>query len=322
MLDKALSTGGGQSRTQGINRVLWTVLICNLVIAAGKFVFGQITHTASIRADGIHSLFDSTGNVVALIGIAMASRPADLGHPYGHSKFETYASVFIGALLVFAAWEVGSDAIEALRFGNAKPEVSIFSFVVMIVTLITNIFLTRLERGAAKRYNSEILAADSKHTLSDAVVTMSVLVGLVLVYRGYPMADAAVSLIVAAAILMTAFSVLRQANSALSDSARIPASELRRTVLEVEDVHDCHAIRTRGTESEVYVDLHVLVDPLLTMSEAHVLADRVEEHICEQHAAVVDVVVHLEPDDAHQQETSERELMRDLEDLKTTRFRR
>lgn len=321
MPDKALSTRGGQSRTREINRVLWTVLICNLVIAAGKFAFGQVTHTASIRADGIHSLFDSTGNVIALIGIAMASRPADLGHPYGHSKFETYASVFIGALLLFAAWEVGSDAVDALRFGNARPNVTIYSFVVMLVTLVTNVFLTRLERNAAKRYNSEILAADSKHTLSDAVVTMSVLIGLVLVRRGYPMADAAVSLVVAAAILVTAFSVLKQANSALSDSARIPSSELRRTVLEVEGVRDCHAIRTRGTESEVYLDLHVLVDPLMTVSDAHALADRVEGHVCEQHPAVVDVIVHLEPDDAHQQEASERELMRNLEDLKASRFR-
>ena len=111
-------------RMRSIRRVLWIVLMLNLAVAAAKYVYGVISGSASMQADGIHSVFDSAGNVVGLVGIALAVRPADEGHPYGHAKFETYASLAIGALLlVAAAFEVGSSAIAKLVSGVFTVEV-------------------------------------------------------------------------------------------------------------------------------------------------------------------------------------------------------
>mgnify|MGYP002617113953 CR=1 FL=1 len=141
-----------------VERVLWIVLVLNLVVAASKYFYGLASGSASMQADGIHSVFDSLGNVIGLVGISLAARPADAGHPYGHSKFETYGSLAIGVLLLFAAFEVGSSAVEKLVAGTYTAQVTPVSFIVMVGTLVVNLFVTLYERRAGKRLKSESLA--------------------------------------------------------------------------------------------------------------------------------------------------------------------
>lgn len=252
-----------------------------------------------MQADGIHSVFDSAGNVVGLIGIALAARPADEGHPYGHAKFETYASLVIGVLLLAAAVEVGVSAVQKLISQTYTAEVTILSFVVMIATLIINIGVTCYERKQGRLLKSEILLADASHTLSDALVSIGVIVGLVFVALGYPVADPIMALVVMVAILATAFDVFKRGLSTLSDHARIPEQDVYEVVMRIEGVSNAHKIRTRGTEDEVYVDLHVLVDPAMTVLKAHEVADAVEAALQTNFDSVRDVVVHIEPDDGH-----------------------
>ena len=287
------------ARMRSIRRVLWAILFLNLAVAAAKYFYGLASGSASMQADGIHSVFDSAGNVVGLVGIALAARPADEGHPYGHAKFETYASLVIGVLLLLAAFEVGSGAVGSLATGTFTASVTPASFVVMVGTLCVNVGVTLYERRAAKRLRSEILAADASHTLSDALVSVGVIVGLALVSLGFPAADPVMALVVTAAILVTAFDVFKHALATLSDKARIPEEDLRATALEVEGVRDVHRIRTRGTEGEVYADLHVLVAPEMTVGKAHRLADAVEAAVQRRFPNVIEVLVHIEPDDGH-----------------------
>ena len=287
------------ARMRSIRRVLWAILFLNLAVAAAKYFYGLASGSASMQADGIHSVFDSAGNVVGLVGIALAARPADEGHPYGHAKFETYASLVIGVLLLLAAFEVGSGAVGRLATGTFTASVTPASFVVMVGTLCVNVGVTLYERRAAKRLRSEILAADASHTLSDALVSVGVIVGLALVSLGFPAADPVMALVVTAAILVTAFDVFKHALATLSDKARIPEEDLRATALEVEGVRDVHRIRTRGTEGEVYADLHVLVAPEMTVGKAHRLADAVEAAAQRRFPNVIEVLVHIEPDDGH-----------------------
>ncbi len=287
------------ARMRSIRRVLWAILFLNLAVAAAKYFYGLASGSASMQADGIHSVFDSAGNVVGLVGIALAARPADEGHPYGHAKFETYASLVIGVLLLLAAFEVGSGAVGRLATGTFTASVTPASVVVMVGTLCVNVGVTLYERRAAKRLRSEILAADASHTLSDALVSVGVIVGLALVSLGFPAADPVMALVVTAAILVTAFDVFKHALATLSDKARIPEEDLRATALEVEGVRDVHRIRTRGTEGEVYADLHVLVAPEMTVGKAHRLADAVEAAVQRRFPNVIEVLVHIEPDDGH-----------------------
>ena len=199
---KALAAKDAVStRMRSIRRVLWIVLVLNLAVAAAKYVYGTVTGSASMQADGIHSVFDSAGNVVGLVGIALASRPADEGHPYGHAKFETYASLVIGVLLLLAAFEVGSSAVAKLASGSYTAEVTPLSFAVMAGTLAVNLGVTTYERRCAKRLKSEVLAADANHTLSDALVSVGVIVGLAAVALGFPMADPVMALVVTLSLI-------------------------------------------------------------------------------------------------------------------------
>ena len=299
-MGKALAAKDAVSaRMRSIRRVLWVVLALNLGVAAAKYAYGTVSGSASMQADGIHSVFDSFGNVVGLVGISLASRPADDGHPYGHAKFETYASLVIGVLLLLAAFEVGSSAIGKLASGAYTAEVTPISFAVMIGTLAVNLGVTTYERRCAKHLKSEVLAADANHTLSDALVSVGVIAGLAAVALGFPAADPAMALVVTAAILATAVDVFRHALATLSDRARIPEDDLRAVAVSVPGVRDAHRIRTRGTEGEVYADLHVLVAPEMTVGRAHALGDAVERAVQDRFPNVIEVLVHIEPDDGH-----------------------
>lgn len=295
------------SRMAEVRHVLWIVLLLNLLVALAKFFYGLATNSHSMQADGIHSVFDSMGNVVGLVGITLALRPADEGHPYGHFKFETYASMVIGILLIVAAFEVGSSAISALISGDHNASVTVVSYVVMVGTLCINIGVTTYERKAGKRLNSDILLADASHTLSDAMVSVGVIVGLVLIQLGFAIADSVMALVVMVAILYTAFDVFRSAFQTLSDKARIPEEEVRKVVENIAGVRNAHRIRTRGTQGDVYADLHVLVDPSMTVAASHELADRIESEIVHKFPQVKDILVHIEPDDAYHRAESHTE---------------
>ncbi len=282
-------------RSSAVERVLWIVLLLNMAVAAAKFFYGLASGSTSMRADGIHSFFDGFGNVVGIIALAMASRPADQSHPYGHAKFETYGSLIIGVLLLAAAFEVGSSAVQKLVTGAFTAEVSALSFVVMVGTMAVNIAVTCYERACGKRYHSEILMADASHTLSDAFVSLGVIAGLILVKMGFPAADPVMALVVTAAILVTAFGVFRTALRTLSDHSRISPEAIAQAASSVADVSNVHHVRTRGTEGEVYCDLHIQVDPDMTVFRAHALADEVEAVLKRQFPSVIEVLVHVEP---------------------------
>lgn len=294
----------GHSRADSIRKVLLTVLAFNLAVALAKLTWGYLSGSLAMVADGWHSMFDGVSNLVGLVGIAVASRPADRNHPYGHAKYETWASVAIGAMLALAAWHIATTAIERLWSAGAPPEVSKFSFVVMLVTLTINIIVTLYERRAARRLMSDLLQADSSHTASDVFVSIGVICGLVAVALGYPIADPIIALVVAAIIAKTAFAIVRQATDTLSDVARIDESEIAAIVASVDGVLGSHHIRTRGVASAIHVDLHVQVDAQMTVMTGHAVAEDVERKICSAFSNVADVIVHLEPMDEYQRAKS------------------
>lgn len=283
-------------RAREVRRILWIVLLLNAAVAVAKFWYGSLTGSLSMRNDGIASGFDALSNVVGIVGVAMASQPPDRDHPYGHAKFETYASMAIGVMLAIAAFNICVDGYHALLGPGAPVTVDVGSFVVMVGTLVVNLVVSRWERTAGRRLHSEVLVADGLHTRSDALVSVSVIVGLAIVALGAPSADAVVSILVGVAIAASAVEVFREAGETLSDHARIDEPSLRHEALKVAGVNSVHNIRTRGTEGEVFVDLHVLVNPLMTVAQGHDVAGAVEDALTESFPEVCEVIVHIEPD--------------------------
>ncbi len=289
-----------QTRSGTVTGVLSGVLVLNLAVAAAKLAYGSFSGSVAMVADGFHSLFDGASNIVGLIGTVLAHRPADASHPYGHGKYETWASIVIGVMLAAAGWNVGRAAVMHLMDGGAGMRVDAGSFVVMGGTLVVNLLVSTFERRAGRRLGSEVLLADASHTASDVLVSIGVIAGLMAVRAGYPLADPVIALIVALMILRAAWSVFRRSADTFSDRARLPVADVREMARSVPGVIGCHDVRTRGSLSEVYVDLHVQVDPGETLQEAHRIAESVERAVCRGFEHVTDVIVHVEPMDDYQ----------------------
>jgi cation diffusion facilitator family transporter len=288
------SASAPDQRGRSIRRVLWVVLVLNIAVALAKLLYGLFSHSMAMQADGISSFFDGASNIVGLIGMWFASRPADQGHPYGHRKFETFTAAAIALMLAIACYTVARGAITSLR-GQGNAEVTIASFGIMVGTLAVNLGVTTWESRAGRRLGSEVLQADARHTLSDVLVSSGVIIGLIVVKLGFEKADGILALVVAVAIAYTAVSILRGVGRTLSDAARLPVAEIAALAAGIPDVVDCHSIRTRGSVNEVAVDLHLLVAPSTSVERGHAIAHAVETQLRARYPQVTDVVIHVEP---------------------------
>ncbi|WP_257456366.1 cation diffusion facilitator family transporter [Archangium lipolyticum] len=281
-------------RNRKIRNVLAAILVANWAVALAKLVFGLLSDSAAVTADGVHSFIDGGSNVLGLVAMSVASRPADEDHPYGHGKFEALASLGIGAMIGIAMLELGRMAFDSLLH-DRHPQVTPLMAGVMGGTLLVNLAVTSIERQQGEKLKSPLLLADARHTLSDVGVSLAVLVSIGLVWLGYPKADGIVTLVVLVVVARVAWGIVKQAVGILSDTARLDPQKVMNLTLQVPGVRSCRDVRSRGMEGTVYVDLKIEVDPQLTTARAHELADAVETRLQAEFPEVVDVVVHVEP---------------------------
>jgi cation diffusion facilitator family transporter len=281
-------------RARQVAYVLWIVLGLNWAVALIKILLGLATSSLTIVADGLHSFSDGASNIVGLAAIRIAGHPADDDHPYGHQKFETLASTAIAIILFFVAYGIYKKAITGWS-ENATPDITPLSFVVMGITLVINIFVVWFERSKAGVLKSDLLKVDSWHTLTDVFVTLSVLAALVGIRLGISHLDSIAALIVATVILFTAIGIIKQSTDVLVDKAVLNAETVKKIVMQIPAVLDCHEIRSRGRVDDIYLDLHVLVDNDMTVLASHELAHLIEKKLRQEIPGVEDVVVHIEP---------------------------
>ena len=280
---------------QKVKNVLWLILIANLAVAAVKIIAGQLIQSASLTADGFHSLTDGVSNVVGLIGIWFAAQPIDENHPYGHRKYEFLTGLFIGFMLLLIAgivlYEAGSKFVDP-----TIPEISVSSLLALVATLCINVFVCLYEYRQGIKLNSSILIADSLHTRSDVYVSISVLFTLLGIKYGLPpIIDPIASLIVAGFIIKAALEIIRSTSEVLVDAAVADSDVIRNITLCFEEVRGVHDIRSRGTDQDLYIDMHVLIDPDMGIAASHQLSHAVEQKICQELNVRARVMIHMEP---------------------------
>jgi cation diffusion facilitator family transporter len=283
------------TRLQNIRRILLWVLLLNVCVASAKWVYGVITQSLGMQADGLHSFFDGLSNVVGLLGLWLASPLPDANHPYGHKKFETLTAGAIGGFLVMTCLYLLWKAYHSWTM-ELSPQVTTMSFVIMLTTLGINILVTYWERKKGKELKSDILTADSYHTASDILTSVSVLAGLFAVQAGYPLIDPVVAIVIAGVIAWTATIVLKDVLLSLTDQIRIDPQDIRTAVMTIPGILDCHEIRTRGLTNHVFIDLSIHVEPAWTVEQAHGLATEVEDFLLTHFESIEDAVVHIEPE--------------------------
>lgn len=281
-------------RTSEIRKVLIITFLLNTLVSAAKIFYGYITGSISIFSDGFHSLFDGVSNIVGLIGIYIASHPPDEKHPYGHRKYETVFTIFVGLLMLLTCLEVFKKVYESLT-GRHAATVTSAGFWVMLITLIINIFVSVYEKQKGEKLSSEFLIADSKHTRSDIYVSLGVIVSLIFIKSGFPIADPIAGSVVGIFIAKAGIDIIRESTETLVDRTRMDTSIIKEIACSIDGVRECHEIRTRGTKGHIFIDLHILVDPSLSVENAHIIAETVEKKIKHKISEIVDVVVHIEP---------------------------
>jgi len=284
-----------QKHYSRVRFVLLIVLVLNWIVAAAKILFGILHKCQSMTADGFHSLSDGTSNIIGLIGISLSSRPKDSDHPYGHKKYETLFSLGIGILLFVVTFNLVKEGFKRL-FSSVVPEIDLYSFLVMLITLGINIWVMRYEYRQGKSLKSDILVVDSMHTKADIFTSISVIVALIAIKLGYPIFDPIVTLVIAVFIAWVAFDIMKQASSVLCDAVIIvDVKKIEDIVTGIKGVKSCHKIRTRGRPDDINVDLHIQLDPDTHLDKAHKISYAIEEAIKKAIPDVSDVLVHLEP---------------------------
>jgi cation diffusion facilitator family transporter len=283
--------------------VLIQVLLLNWAVASAKIIYGLLTRCGSMTADGFHSFADGASNIIGLIGIGVALVPKDTTHPYGHKKYETFYSLGIAALLLLVTHQLIEEAIK--RFAHpVRPAVDVASFVVMLLTLTINIAVMRYEHKKGKILQSDFLIADALHTRSDIFISISVIVTLIGVRAGFIFIDTCATIVIALFIAWSAWKIIKNASDILCDTAVIgDVKKIGDIVAEVKGVRGYHKVRTRGRPDDIYVDLHVQLNPHIHLERAHKISYEIEEAIKKHIPEVSDVVVHLEPPEEKKPET-------------------
>jgi cation diffusion facilitator family transporter len=281
-------------RYKAVSNVLLRVFFLNIAVALAKIVLGFATGAVSVLSDGFHSLTDGASNIVALVGVRVASRPPDNEHPYGHRKFETMASVGILLFLLLVLVQVLSAAVDRIRT-PAAPDVDALSFLVMGGTFMVNVAVVLYERRAGHRLSSEVLLADAHHTQSDLFTSLTVIGALIGVELGMPMLDPIAAIVVAGFIGYACWEIFQDTTRILSDQIVIAADDILEVVREVPEVMGCHHIRSRGSADHVFVDLHIWMDPGMRLDRAHEISHVVKDLIMARYPQVKDAVIHIEP---------------------------
>lgn len=277
-------------------RVTWVGVGVNLALTGFKVGVGFISGSMALVADGVHSLSDLVTDLVVLGGLRLARRPADASHAYGHGKFETVATAVVAlALLGAGGWIAGEAVRGILAPTDHVPGLAVAG--VAALSVAVKEWLFHATRRVARQTRSSSLAANAWHHRSDALSSVAVLVGGALAIAGVPQGDQAAAIAVAVLIGWAAVGILRRAlyeltEGALSDNER---ARVAQAVSAVDGVQSWHKLRTRGSGRGAFVDVHIQVDPALSVAESHAIASQVEEAVREAIGGAASVVVHVEP---------------------------
>lgn len=287
-----------EQRTKEINRVTWWGLVVNLVLAIVKIVGGIIGQSQSLLADGLHSLSDLASDAMVLVAAKHAGEEADDDHPYGHGRFETLGTVGLSLFLILVALGIAYDAAHRVFEGEAQSAPQLFTLGIAIFSILANEGLYHFTHRVGVRINSKMLIANAWHHRSDAISSIVVLVGIAGALLGLPILDPIAAVIVALMIAKIGYDLGYHSLQELVDTALDPETveKIKEKILENEEVLEMHMLRTRRMGHTALVDVHVLVQPKLSVSEGHHISVDVERALIESFDEINDVTVHIDPE--------------------------
>lgn len=276
----------------------WVSILINVMLTILQVVGGFIAHSQALMADGLHSLSDLFSDVLVLYANRHGNRHADAEHPYGHARIETAATLILGAFLAVLGGVLLVTAAMRLQHPEAIQAVSPPALAIAILALIAKEGMFRYMLAVAKRVRSQMLVANAWHARSDAASSLVVIIGVVGNLLGYTFLDLVAAAVVGVMIAHMGGKLALEAMLELIDTG-LDAEEvaaIRQTLLDTPGVRDLHDLRTRKMADNALVDAHIMVDPRISVSEGHYIAESARHAVLNNHH-VMDVMVHIDPED-------------------------
>jgi cation diffusion facilitator family transporter len=296
----------GDVRYSEIRKVTLIGSAIDLALGVLKLIFGYLANSQALIADGVHSLSDLATDFMVLFAAKHGSRDADEAHPYGHGRFETLATVALGIALIVVAVGIAWDAVERLFHPEELLEPGVWALVVAGVSVFSKEWIYHYTMHVAKRLKSSMLKANAWHSRTDAISSIVVVIGVGGTMAGLEYLDSIAAVLVGAMVAKIGWDLAWQSVHELVDTALDPerVSVIRNEILSVGGVRELHMLRTRQMGGEALVDVHVIVDPKLSVSEGHYIGEKVRKRLIEEVEEVTDVMVHVDPEDDEQMKPS------------------
>ena len=283
-------------RAAAASRCTWVSVGVNIVLTAIQIVVGVLAKSQGLIADGIHTLSDLVADFVVLFAGHHSKKDADEDHPYGHQRFETAASLVLGALLIAVGAGMLWSAAHKLEVPSAVPTVHIAALWVAGGALVAKELLFRYMLATAKRVKSSMLVANAWHARSDAASSLVVGIGIIGNLAGYPILDPIAALIVGFIVAKMGWGFGWDALHDLMDRAvdDEDVQAIRATLLETPGVQGVHDLRTRKMGDMIVVDAHLEVDASITVEAGHDIAVAARQRVLQRHR-VLNLMTHLDP---------------------------
>ena len=273
--------------------------VLDLFLGFVKVLVGYIGNSQALIADGIHSLSDLITDILVLVATKHSAQAADEGHPYGHDRIQTLVSLALAGSLGIIAIVIAWDAVIRIVSPESLLLPGFWPLAVAAISVVSKEGYFQYVVRHPSAATSRMLYANAWHSRSDALSSLAVIVGVGGVLAGFAWADAFAAIVVAGLLLVVAYRIGREGAEELIDSAASPVlnANMRKTILSIEGVRDSHELRTRRMADKVLADLHIRVDPLISVSEGHRIGDEVMDALKTRFPEVGDVVVHIDPED-------------------------
>jgi len=264
-----------------------------------KISFGILGQSAALIADGIHSLSDLLSDLLVIIAVKLGSREADYEHPYGHRRFETIATVILGVSLVVIGGGITWSVMNRIAHPEHLPVPNLIGMGIAALSIFINEGLYQYTKRIARKTRSKLLLANAWHQRSDAISSIVVLFGIGAVILGYPLADAIAAIVVALMVAKIGLNLVLESIKELVDTSLPPklVAEIRKAIMSIDGVEGIHLLRTRQMGEDALIDAHIIVDPRITVSEGHSIGDTVRDELISRFDDIMDVLVHVDPED-------------------------
>lgn len=277
------------------------------LLGCAKVVVGVLVGSAALVADGIHSFSDLVTDGFVLAATHYGRQGPDDDHHYGHGRIETLATLLLGSVLIFVAGAIAWSSLQRLLGGTEIAAPGLWAMLLALAALLAKEWLFHYTMRIAKRVKSKLLEANAWHSRSDVLSTAVVLVALVGAQFGAGWVDAIAAVIVGLLVGKVGWNLLWESARELVDTA-LPADaqhEMRHVARSVPGVEGVHDLRTRQSAGWVMADLHIVVGPMVSVSEAHEIGNEVSRRLRDAFPALTDVTFHIDPeDDAGQDDPS------------------